>query len=369
MTLLATIIVFGVLVTIHEWGHFIIAKRQGVQVDVFSIGFGPKLLKYQWHNTLYAISLIPLGGYIKMAGDEPDEAGVEREPHEFFAKTPWQRMKIVMAGPFMNYILAFIIFAFIFMVGSPMATSRIGDVIAGYPAQLAGLQKGDKIVSINAVEVDYWDDLIKQIRLAAGEPISLTVLRGEQSLDFTLNTKTAKDEKKTTSRPVIGIKPSDDVQMISYPVLESLLMAGEKLYMISYLTYRSLWQMVTGKLSMRESMTGPVGIIFITGETAKKGWIHLLHLMGLLSAALALFNFLPIPVLDGGHFVLYLFEWIRKSPLNLKVQDNFQRLGMFFLLTLMVFVFYNDFVNFKVFSRVRSLWVTKQVEGVPHEKK
>ncbi len=353
--LLVTIIVFGVLVTIHEWGHFIVAKRQGIQVDVFSVGFGPLLFKYKWHGTLYAISLIPLGGYVKMAGDDPSEDKIEREGDEFFAKTPWQRMKVVMAGPLMNYFLAYAIFTFIFVIGSPAPTTKIGIVMENMPAQQAGLRTGDTITAVNGESVKFWDQLTAYIRAHGSEELRLDVVREGQNLTVTLLPDMDKE------RPIIGIKASQETQTVQYPLVKSFGMAGQKLWFISSMTYRSLWNMATGKMSLKQSMTGPIGIMFITGETAKKGWIHVLHLMGLLSAALALFNFLPIPVLDGGHFVLYVIEWVRKKPLNLKIQETLQKVGIFFLLGLMLYVFYNDFVNFKVGSKLRGLWFVKNI--------
>lgn len=357
-TLLITILVFGILVTIHEWGHFIVAKRQGIQVDVFSIGFGPMIFKYEWHNTVYAVSLVPLGGYVKMAGDDPGENKDHRDEGEFFAKTPWQRMKVVMAGPLMNYFLAYVLFAVIFMVGSPVPTTQVGTVMKDYPAQKAGLLVGDRIVAVNGHEVKYWEQLTGHIQTEHGKALKLSVVRNGEAIDLAVLPDTESE------RPVIGIKPSQETETIKYSVGTSLVMAWQKLWAISTMTYQSLWKMVTGQMSLKQSMTGPIGIMFITGETAKQGVIPVLHLMGLLSAALALFNFLPIPVLDGGHFVFYLFEWIRKKPLNFKMQEIFQQVGMIFLLGLMVFVFYNDFINFKVVSKVKKIWPGSNTEQV-----
>ena len=360
MTLIITIIVFGILVTIHEWGHFIVAKRQGIRVEVFSVGFGPMLFKYEWHDTLYAISLIPLGGYVKMAGDEPDKEASERSDDEFFAKTPWQRMKVVMAGPLMNYILAFVLFSFVYMVGAPSPTSRVGGgLVDNMPAQRVGVLADDVITAINGREIKYWEELTASIQMSKEDVIHIDILRNELPLHFVITPEMMDPQGTGRKQKVIGIKPSEDIEMIRYGILDSLNMGGQKLLYISSMTYKSLWRMVTGQMSMKQSMTGPIGIVFITGETAKRGWIHVVHLMGLLSAALALFNFLPIPVLDGGHFVLYLLESIRKKPLSLKIQENFQKVGMFFLLGLMVFVFYNDIVNFKVVKKVKSLWTSE----------
>lgn len=351
-TLFITMIVFGVLVIIHEWGHFIVAKYQGIQVDIFSIGFGPKLFTYKWHNTLYAISLIPLGGYIKMAGDDiKDTKGIQKQG-DFFAKTPWQRMKVAMAGPIMNYFLAYILFVIVFAYGVKQSTSQVGEVMPNWPADQAGLLANDKIISVNNQPVKSWNELTLYIRCNTSSQIDLDIIRQDKKMNIAVKFKDKQD------RTQIGIKPSGENIFLQYSLPESLFKAKDKLLYVSYKTYQSLWLIITGKLSLKKSMTGPIGIMFITGKTAKKGWIYVLYLMGLISAALALFNFLPIPLLDGGHFVLYLIEWICRKPVNVKIQDVFNKVGVVFLFGLMLVVFYNDLVNFKIISKIRNLWPT-----------
>ncbi|OED35095.1 RIP metalloprotease RseP [PVC group bacterium (ex Bugula neritina AB1)] len=349
---LPAIIVFGILVTIHEWGHFIVAKRQGICVEVFSIGFGPRIFKYRWHDTLYVVSIIPLGGYVKMAGDDPSQAKENQKEHDFFAKTPWQRMKVAMAGPLMNYLLAYVIFAAIFFVGSSVPTSKIGEVIQKTPADLAGLKQGDTITSVNGNAVKRWDEVRTFFRQALKEDtnINLGFLRDSQEESVLI------PKKSLSRKDIIGLKPSKEVINIKYPFFKSLGLGFSKLWYLSSMTYKSLWHIVVGKISLKESMTGPVGIILITGKTAEKGLIHVLHLMAVLSAALALFNFLPIPALDGGHFFLYLLEILIRRPISYRLQYIFNGIGMTFLLGLMAFIIYNDCVNFSIGSKIKGLW-------------
>ncbi len=355
ITFIATAVVFGVLVTIHEWGHFIVAKYNGVRVEEFSIGFGPVLFRKQWHDTEYLLCLLPLGGYVKMAGDVP--SGTERTGAnwEFLSKSPWQRMQVVMAGPLINYAFALVIFIGLFFFGSPTHTTEIGGFIADSPAQVAGLQAGDVITAINGVAVDGWQALTETLQKSPAAHMEVGYRRDEEEASVLVNAikkavPTLSGEEKEVF--VLGITPGMSMQKERYPFGESVVLGTQKLYTISALTYRSLWRIVTGKMSFKESMTGPLGIIFITGKTAKQGIVYLVHLMGLLSAALALFNFLPIPVLDGGHFAMYLFELVFRRPVPLAVQTWGMRIGIVFLVGLMVIVFYNDIIRFNIWDKV-----------------
>ncbi len=356
--IIATLVVFGILVTMHEWGHFIVAKRQGVAVERFSIGFGPVLIRYTWHETEYAISLIPLGGYVKMAGDEPDPEKIKGESWEFLSKTPWQKIKIAFAGPVVNYIFALFIFIFVFLVGFPAYTTKIGDFVEGYPAKASGLALGDKITKVNGISVEMWDDLIYELNKLEKTEVVLEYTRGTDVKEIKIDTK--KEDRtdifgKKTTAYLLGIRPAEEMISKKYGVFQAVSLGTKKLLNLSILTYKSIWMIATGQMSLKKSITGPIGIAMITGKTAKSGLIHLIHLMGLLSAALALFNFLPIPVLDGGHVVFYLFELITGKQLSLKFQDVCLKIGMGLLITLMVVVFYNDIVNFGLWGKIVGL--------------
>jgi len=358
--IIATLIIFGILVTIHEWGHFIFAKMQGVKVERFSIGFGPVFFRYTWHETEYALSLIPFGGYVKMAGDDPSDKELKGEPWEYLSQTPLQKIKIAIAGPLLNYIFALFLFIVLFWVGIPTATTKIGGMVDGYNAKIAGIKEGDKILKVNGVLVSVWDDMTKEIQDSKTENIELEISRDGAIQNLSVLGKKeeivdAFGHKKQAF--LIGIRPSmDAIINVKHSLGSSIFLGSKKLYDISKLTYFSIWKIITGKLSFKQSMTGPIGIAVVTVKTAQSGFLNLVYLMGMLSAALALFNFLPIPALDGGHILMSLIELIRRKKLGFKAQEIFQNIGFGALILLMIVVFYNDFVNFGIFTKIASFF-------------
>ncbi|MFH1782240.1 MAG: RIP metalloprotease RseP, partial [Candidatus Omnitrophota bacterium] len=309
-------------------------------------------------GTRYVISLIPLGGYVKLQGENETE-GIKGEPSEYLSKSVGERSRIIFAGPMLNYILAFLIFSFVFIIGSPTLTTTVGKVLDDYPGKRAGLEEGDKILSINDEEVLYWDDITRIIHTTKEYELVLKIER--EGIPLTLKV-VPKDEEITTlfgskkKVGLIGIAPSEDVIFVKYNIPTSFYMGGKKLIDLSYMTVRALWASATGAIPFKESITGPVGIFYITGQAARMGIVYLLQLMALLSMSLAIFNLLPLPILDGGHLLFLLIEKIRKKPVSYKVQENIQQAGFVLLITLMLFVFYNDFVKFGIFDKITSLW-------------
>ena len=358
LSLVSFIVVLSILVIVHEFGHFIVAKRMGVRVEKFSIGFGPEIAGITKAETRYSISIIPLGGYVKLAGETGAE-GVKLEKWEYFSRPVGERIKIIFAGPLLNYILAFLIFSFVFMAGSPTLTNTIGKVMPGYPAESAGLKTGDKILNINGKDVVFWEDVTKIIH--ASRSVEMKILVGRDTERINLLVMPKSQDMKTifgSSKKIsiIGIAPSDEVVYVKYGFLKSIYMGAERLWTLTYITCRALWASITGAIPVKESMTGPIGIFYITGQAAKLGLVYLLQLMGVLSASLAIFNLLPVPVLDGGHILFLIIEKIRKKPVSLKIQENITQVGMGLLIVLMVFVFYNDFMRFGIFEKAAHLW-------------
>ncbi|HAZ09771.1 MAG TPA: RIP metalloprotease RseP [Candidatus Omnitrophica bacterium] len=358
LSLVSFIVVLSILVIVHEFGHFIVAKRMGVRVEKFSIGFGPEIAGITKAETRYSISIIPLGGYVKLAGETGAE-GVKLEKWEYFSRPVGERIKIIFAGPLLNYILAFLIFSFVFMAGSPTLTTTIGKVMPGYPAESAGLKTGDKILNINGKDVVFWEDVTKIIH--ASRSVEMKILVGRDTERINLLVMPKSQDMKTifgSSKKIsiIGIAPSDEVVYVKYGFLKSIYMGAERLWTLTYITCRALWASITGAIPVKESMTGPIGIFYITGQAAKLGLVYLLQLMGVLSASLAIFNLLPVPVLDGGHILFLIIEKIRKKPVSFKIQENVTQVGMGLLIVLMVFVFYNDFMRFGIFEKVAHLW-------------
>jgi len=358
LSAISFIIVLSILVIVHEFGHFIVAKKSGVKVEKFSIGFGPEIFGITKNGTRYRLSLIPLGGYVKLKGDTPEES-LKGGKDEFLSRSVSDRARIIFAGAFLNYILAFLIFSFVFIVGSPTLTSTVGKVLEDYPGETAGLKPGDKILKINDIEVNYWEDVTRIVHTNKETELNLLIERNSRLKDLKIlpkeeEIKTIFGSKKRIG--LIGIMPEDTVIYVKYGFGKSLYMGGKKLLTLTYITYRALWATITGAIPFKQSMTGPVGIFYITGEAAKLGFIYLLQFMGILSASLAIFNLLPLPVLDGGHLLFIAIEKVRKRPLSYKVQEVVTQVGLFLLIFLALFIFYNDFLRFGIFEKLSSFW-------------
>jgi len=352
------IAVLSILVIVHEFGHFIVAKRTGVRVEKFSIGFGPEILGISRGGTRYVVSLIPLGGYVKLSGETPED-GIKGEKWEYLSRAVGERARIIFAGPLLNYLLAFFIFSFVFIAGSPTLTSTIGKVMPDYPAAASGVIAGDKILEINGERVNYWDDVTRIIHTNEEAQVRLLIERKGNFID--LEVKPEQKEMKTIFGSkkrvgLIGIMPANDIVYVKYGIAKSFYMGARKLIDLTYITYRALWASITGSVPFKESMTGPIGIFYITGEAAKLGLVYLLQLMGVISASLAIFNLLPLPILDGGHLFFLVIEKVRKRPLSYKLQENITQIGLFLIIGLMLFVFYNDFMRFGIFDKILGLF-------------
>ena len=360
LSLISFLIVLGVLVLVHEFGHFIAAKRLGVRVEKFSIGFGPKLFSVKPGETEYLVSAIPLGGYIKMAGDEPGEK-LSNKPWEFFSRRPFDRFQIIVAGPLLNYILAFLIFSVIFMFGSPTLTTEIGGFVKDYPAGKQGkLLKGDRITAVDGKAVAYWDDMTEAIRKHSQDgPMKLAVERQGKIIDIEIApvVRKAKDIfGNDVSMAQIGIMPSQKIEKVKYGFFQAVEMGFKLLMKLTCMTYRALWSVLTGKMSLKDSVSGPIGIFVLTGEFAKLGFIYLVNFIGILSASLAIFNVLPLPILDGGHIMFLVIEKLRGKPLSVKTQENIANVGLTLLLLFTAFVVYNDMVRFGIFGKAMGLF-------------
>ncbi|MFO8052801.1 MAG: RIP metalloprotease RseP [Candidatus Omnitrophota bacterium] len=440
------VVVFSILIIVHEFGHFLAARLSGVKVTHFSIGFGPVLLKKKIKQTNLLICAFPLGGFIKMAGDSRSESRGYRD--EFFSKSPGIRSRIVFAGPLFNYILAFLMLAVVATIGysvqdtvvgavekgSPAQQAGIqrgdkvvavgdkkveswsklqteiyqakdsinlslerngnelnlkipveekeitnklgretkvsqigisaygpviGEIIEDYPAQQAGLKKGDKILEVNGKSVESWKDLAERIQNSK-DFVSLKIKREEKV--FSLKVPVKKEEFKNLKSgkeyiSVIGIRPfsKDKILKVGFP--GSLGKGVKMLFRTTALSVKGLWYMITDpSISFRESVAGPIYISYIISKTAELGFVALLQLMSLLSIFLFVINLLPIPVFDGGHIVFFGIEKLRGSPLSQKTEDTANRIGLALIIVLMFFVFYNDIVKRgpKIWKEIKS---------------
>jgi len=347
IAVLIFILILSLLIIVHEFGHFIAARRAGVRVEEFSLGFGPQLFAKKIGDTKYSLSLIPLGGYVKMAGDTLSEC--KGSSDEYFSKAPGKRFQIIFCGPFLNYVLGFLFFWIILFVGYPTLTTKVGGLIDGYGAKVAGLQVADKIIAVNGKKVDSWEDLQNQIQQDKTKgSIGLSLIRNNEKMEFNVTVKSKVidnqlGEKKALG--IIGITPFDEVVEVRHGFIESAYLGLKKTIDLTVMTYKGIWRLASGKMSMRDSMAGPLGIFDITSKAAKLGIIAVMHLIAVLSVSLAVFNLLPLPILDGGHIFLLGLEKLRKKTLGIKAEQVVNNIGVSLMIMLALFVTYNDILR------------------------
>jgi len=312
----------------------------------FSLGFGPRLAGKTVGITDYRISAIPLGGYVKMVGEEPDaEIDPADIPFSFTHKHVFKRILIVAAGPVFNMLLAVLIFFIIFLAsGMIVLMPVVGNVQAGSPAMQGGLAAGDRILTIDGVEVSTWEQMAERISDSGGIPLHIRVQRGESEISLTVTPeiKTMRNLfGEDIDRHVIGIASAGETVSRRLGLLASLSESVAQAYKIAELTVVSIVKLIQGSISAK-TLGGPIMIAELAGQQAREGVTNLTFFIALISINLAILNILPIPVLDGGHLVFFTIEWVRGRPVSMKVREVAQQAGMFILLMLMVFVFYND---------------------------
>jgi regulator of sigma E protease len=447
----AFVVVLGILIFFHELGHFLVARLFGVGVEKFSLGFGPRLFGRTVGMTDYRISAIPLGGYVKMVGDEPDaELAPEMVPYSFTHKHVFKKIMIVAAGPFFNLLLAVIIYTGFFVFigtedirpvvkhvvkespadragfqaddvvvavnGSTVASwgdinrliadgqgsdvritakredtffevlatpqtkvakdilgddspyydvgfsglaplqAVVGEVADGYPAKKAGLQQGDLIVAIDDQPVDSWNAMKGIISQSKGEPMMIRIVRGSETLSVEIvpvlfSEENVLGEKVDSYRigistPGIDIPEADRI-IIKRGLMQALRESVDQTYQISRLTLLSIGKLIKGTVSTK-TLGGPIMIAEMAGQQAKAGLTNLIFFIAVLSINLAVLNFLPIPVLDGGHLMFFFIEAAIRRPINIRMREIAQQAGIFVLILLMIFVFYNDIM--RIFS-------------------
>ena len=341
----AFIVVFGMLVFVHELGHFLVAELNGVQVHEFALGFGPALFQKRWGETLYAIRVIPLGGFVKLAGMEPTEnlpdelVGTNEDGERaFHRKHPLQRMAILAAGPLMNFVLAVLIYAGLFMT---LAVAVV-NVHEGLPADVAGLQPGDLIVGINDENVRGLNagELIRRIQAVGEQPVRLEVVR-DGAVEHLVVTPTIDPERGV---PILGVELTMVPAGIQQGIMKSL---GDGIrYTGSVIKTFYFWISEVFAGRAQAELSGPIGIFQLTGAASQAGILALLQLTALLSINIAIFNLLPIPILDGGGLLFVIIEMIRRRPLSARSKGIAQMIGLSLLLLLMIFATIHDIENF-----------------------
>ncbi len=338
LTLFAFLFVIGLLVFFHELGHFLVAKWSGILVYTFSFGFGPKLFGFKWGETEYIVSLLPLGGYVKMAGEDKEEDKDIPENRRFNTKPIWIRALIVVAGPLMNFVLAIVIFSLLFMsYGVPSVQPIVDKVIEGGPAYIAGIQPGDKIVEINGKKVDLPEEIARIVNESLGKKLKVTVDRDGKYLTFEV-TPIWDDELKR-ARLFILFK----VVVEKYPFIPAVKKGIYTTFVILQLIIVGLWKIITGSAPLE--VAGPLGIAQMAGEAAKSGWVNLLNFSSLLSVYIGFLNLLPLPVLDGGVLLLLGIEKLRGKPLEKEKMQIIYYIGISILLILFLFGTYSDLLR------------------------
>ena len=357
-SIVATIFALGLLIFIHELGHFLLAKRVGIRVEKFSLGFPPNIFSKKVGDTTYCIGAIPLGGYVKMLGENPDEEGKGEAPDsgktqftcdEFMSKTVGQRAAVIFAGPFMNYLLAIVLLSGVYLAGRPIFDPDriiLDDIQSGEPADKAGLKNGDQIVALDGVTIMSYDSMRTQVRAHKGNPLALTWVRGNDTLNATITPKIVAEMNEQGGVDSVGVLGfSQKVQRYERAgFVESISNGFIMTHVLVWETAKFLKRLVSGQASIR-LVGGPVFIAQQSGREAQKGLRFLFGFIALLSVNLAVLNVLPIPILDGGHLLFLLVEKIKGSPLSVKARGIAQQVGIVFLLGVIVLVTYNDILR------------------------
>lgn len=343
--------VFSIVVVVHELGHFLVCKWLGVRVEKFSIGFGKEIFGWDWKGTRWSVAVLPLGGFVKPAGEDPEESS--GAPDEYFAQKWYSRISIALAGPVMNYLLAFLVFFFLLFfwgMEQPSKEPVIGSLVPNFPAQAAGLEPGDRILEINGKPIAQWEEMAKEIHAYPEIPIDIVYKRKTEQQE--LVSRIALVPKKDPQRGIglIGISPK--IEMARQGLAKSAEFSARQIYFYSALTLKFLGTALKSAVVERKKpdieLAGPIGIGHIIAKVTREGIKSILFLIAILSLSLGLFNLFPIPLLDGGHVFLYFLEGIMGKPLN----KNAVRAAHIAGASLLIFIFL--FATFQDISRLKT---------------
>ncbi|HCC32423.1 MAG TPA: RIP metalloprotease RseP [Clostridiales bacterium] len=339
MSLLVSVAVFGLLIFFHELGHFLAARRAGVKVHEFALGFGPRLLAFPRGDTTYAVRLFPMGGFVRMAGTEPGE---EHDPQGFLRQSVAKRAMVIASGPLMNLLLAIMVFAALFgAVGitAPEPDSTvIGQALPGRPAQAAGLQAGDRITAVDGIPVADWPELVRLIRERPGQTVQLAIDRHGERLSIVV---VPQDSPDRPGQGFIGVAPVTGVRRL--PFLQAVVAAVTYTGQLILLVLQAIGGMLLGRVPV--DLVGPVGTVAFIGQATRAGLEHLLRLGGFLSVNIGLFNLLPIPALDGSRLIFLGIEGLRGRPIDPARENLVHFVGFALLILLIIVVTYRDLLR------------------------
>jgi regulator of sigma E protease len=368
LTILAFLLVIGPLVFIHEMGHYLVGRLFGVKADAFSIGFGREL--FGWtdkRGTRWKVGWLPLGGYVKFAGDmnpasTPSQEWLMLPPEErartFQAKPVWQRFLIVLAGPVTNLMFAVVVYIAVFAsYGQARTPAIVEGVVAGSPAAQAGLKPGDQVLAVNGNSIARFEDLVRYVQIRPGREMELSVRRGGETIGLTTRAaaETVKDEFGNQGKiGRLGIDGGNVRMVERMPAGEVVGAAFRQTGQVVQMMVVTLGQVFVGERSLKE-MGGPIKIAQYSGQQAVAGWFNFVMFMTLISINLGFINLLPIPLLDGGHLLFYTIEGVRRKPLKPEAQEWAFRTGLALLLALMIFVTLNDLASFGLWSKLGGL--------------
>ena len=344
---LAIILVLGGLIFFHELGHFLIARLFGIGVKVFSLGFGPKLAGFTRGKTQYRLSLVPLGGYVQLAGESPGQPLPEEfaERESFTLRPSWQRMLVVAAGPVFNLVLAWFIYCGLFWAHGRMELLPIvGEVNVSTPAETAGIRSGDRILEINGKKIEFWQDMAGFIRESGGSTLLFKVVRDREILEMKIRPKIQVQKNifgEDVEIPLIGVTASGETVSISLHGGSAAWAGLVRSWEVISLTAQGIMKLV-GRVIPFENVGGPILIAQLISKQTEQGLSSVLALAAVISINLGLLNLLPIPVLDGGHIIFYALETVFRKPVNRRVQEVTTKVGLILLITLFALVLYND---------------------------
>ena len=345
MSWLVALLVLSVLIFFHELGHYSVAKFFGVYIEVFSIGFGKKIASFRMFNTQWQIAMIPLGGYVKMKGqDDADPLHVSSDKDSYNSKTPLQRILILLAGPGANFILAFILYIFI-ALGSPEILSPVlGGIAPNSPALTAGLKSNDTVIAVNGVTISTWKEMSDIIAANKGETLDLALIRDNKPLHVSLTPKLTKTKSMFNEdiyKPMIGVGSAGVTHKLSLSPVEVFSYAKEQTLFASTMIFKGVEKLITGDVPAKE-MGGVISIVKITSDATAQGWMAVLFFAALISVNLGVLNLFPIPALDGGHIMFNLYELITRRSPSEKILVRLTLAGWVVLFGLMGLGLYND---------------------------